>query len=151
MKPHLLQLRRPLGRAALLVALAAPAFAQAAMSDSATLYDQLGGKPAITQLVHDMLVNVQADNRISHYFAKTDIAHLQMQIVNQVCEVSGGPCHYAGPNMQQAHAGMHLSTADFNALVEDLQQSMNTHHVPLGVQNQLLAVLAPMEPDVVHK
>ncbi len=122
-----------------------------AQTASPTLYDQLGGKPAITKVVHDMIVNVAADNRINHFFAKTNIPHLQMELVNQVCEGTGGPCKYTGLSMKQAHKGMNLNTADFNALVEDLQKSMDSNHVPLGLQNQLLAILAPMQPDVVHQ
>lgn len=122
-----------------------------AQTASPTLYEQLGGKAAITKVVHDMIVNVAADNRINHFFAKTNIPHLQMELVNQVCEGTGGPCKYTGLSMKQAHKGMHLNTADFNALVEDLQKSMDSNNVPLGLQNQLLAILAPMQPDVVHQ
>jgi len=93
--------------------------ARAQMASSPTLYEQLGGKPAITMVVHDMLANVAADNRINHFFARTNIPHLQMELVNQICVGTGGPCKYTGPNMQQAHKGMNLKTADFNALMED--------------------------------
>ncbi|NNM65399.1 MAG: group 1 truncated hemoglobin [Burkholderiales bacterium] len=144
-------LTRNLASVALTCAMALPTLAHAQMASSPTLYEQLGGKPAITMVVHDMLANVVADNRINHDFARTNIPHLQMELVSQICEATGGPCKYTGLNMQQAHKGMNLKTADFNALVEDLQKSMNSNSVPLGLQNQLLAILAPMEPDVVHK
>ena len=151
MKLQSLPLARHLGGVALTCALALPTLAHAKMTSGQTLYEQLGGKPAITKVVHDMITNVAADNRINHFFAKTNLPHLQMELVNQVCEGTGGPCKYTGLNMQQAHKGMNLSTADFNALVEDLQKSMDSNNVPLGLQNQLLAILAPMEPDVVHQ
>jgi len=151
MKLQSLPLARPLGGAVLTCALALGALTYGQTASAQTLYEQLGGKPAITKVVHDMIMNVAADNRINHFFAKTNIPHLQMELVNQVCEGTGGPCKYTGLNMQQAHKGMNLSTADFNALVEDLQKSMDSNNVPLGLQNQLLAILAPMEPDVVHK
>ena len=146
--PHL---TRHLAGVVLTCAMALPTFAHAEMASGPTLYEQLGGKPAIIMIVHDMLANVVADNRINHYFAKTNIPHLQMELVSQICELTDGPCKYTGLNMQQAHRGMNLKTADFNALVEDLQKSMNSNNVPLGLQNQLLNILAPMEPDVVHK
>lgn len=145
-------LLKPLAIAALIGAVSTTSLISAqAQTTSPTLYEQLGGKDAITKVVHDMIVNVAADNRINHFFAKTNIPHLQMQLVNQICEATGGPCKYTGLNMKQAHKGMNLSTADFNALVEDLQKSMNANNVPLGLQNQLLAILAPMQPDVVHQ
>jgi len=142
-------LKRPLAGMAVACAMAFPVLAHA--DSGPTLYEQLGGKPAITKVIKDMIANVAADNRINHFFAKTNIAHLEMELVNQVCEATGGPCKYTGLSMQQAHKGMNLSTADFNALVEDLQKAMDSNDVPLGLQNQLLAILAPMEPDVVHQ
>jgi hemoglobin len=147
---HPILYRAP-GRLALLLALAIAPSAWAQAGSGPTLYQQLGGKPAITKVVDDMVANVAADNRINHYFAKTNIPHLEMELVTQICQGTGGPCHYTGPSMRQTHKGMNLSTADFNALVEDLQKSMDSNNVPLGLQNQLLALLAPMEPHVVHQ
>ena len=43
-----------------------------------------------------------------------------MNLVDQICEASGGPCKYKGKDMKSAHAGMGMSGGDFNALVEDL-------------------------------
>ena len=38
----------------------------------------------------------------------------------KICEAGGGPCKYKGKDMKSAHAGMQISGADFDALVEDL-------------------------------
>jgi hemoglobin len=116
-----------------------------------TLYDQLGGTPAIEKVIDDFVGYVAKDNRINFFFAKTNIPHLKKELVDQVCEGTGGPCKYTGLSMKQAHKGMNINTAQFNALVEDLQKSMDANSVPLGLQNQLLAILAPMQPDVVHQ
>ena len=59
-----------------------------------------------------------------------------------------GPCTYTGLNMQQAHQGLGITEADFNALVADLQKAMDKHGIPFTAQNQLLARLAPMHRDV---
>jgi hemoglobin len=116
-----------------------------------TLYEQLGGKPAIEKVIKDFVGYVAKDNRINFFFAKTNIPHLEKMLVEQVCEGTGGPCKYTGLSMKQAHKGMNINTAQFNALVEDLQKAMDANSVPIGLQNQLLAILAPMEPDVVHQ
>ena len=91
-------LARHLAGVALTCAMALPTLAHAQMASGPTLYEQLGGKPAITKVVHDMIMNVAADSRINHFFAKTNIPHLQMELVNQVCEGTGGPCKYTGLN-----------------------------------------------------
>jgi hemoglobin len=77
--------------------LAGPIFAQSRTEKS--LYDRLGGQPSISAVVDEFVARVAADKRINAFFARTDIAHLKMQLVNQICEASGGPCKYTGRSM----------------------------------------------------
>jgi hemoglobin len=114
-----------------------------------SLYDRLGGQPAITAVVDDFVGNVAADSRINGFFAKTDIARLKRLLVEQICAGTGGPCTYTGRSMQAAHKGMNITDAQFNALVEDLQKSLNKFKVPEKEQSDLLAVLGPMKPQIV--
>ena len=123
----------------------------APMMAQPSLYDRLGGKPAIVAVVDDFVANVAADARINGFFAHADIPHLKMELVDQICAGTGGPCAYTGKSMKDAHHGMGISTADFNALVEDLQKSLNKFNVPAKEQGDLLAVLGPMKPDIVEK
>jgi hemoglobin len=121
-----------------------------------TLYDQLGKKKGITKVVNDFVGKVAADDRINHFF-KDDVAdkkklnHFKMELVNQICQASGGPCKYTGKDMKTAHQGMGITEADFNALVEDLKAAMDQDNVAQDAQNQLLGALGPMKADIVEK
>lgn len=114
-----------------------------------TLYDRLGGKEAITVVIDDFVANVAADKRINARFAKTDIPHLKQMLVDQVCQATGGPCTYTGKSMQDAHKGMKLTEAEFNALVEDLTQSLDKHNVGAQEKTELLTALGGMKGDIV--
>ena len=116
-----------------------------------SLYDRLGGKPAIQAVVDDFIGNVAADNRINSFFANTNIPRLNMMLVNQICEATGGPCKYEGRSMKTAHIGMGLSDANFNALVDDLVKSLNKFNVPEREKKELLTALAAMRGDIVGK
>lgn len=116
-----------------------------------SLYDRLGGKPAIQAVVDDFIGNVAADDRINRFFAKTNIPRLNTMLVNQICEATGGPCKYEGRSMKAAHTGMGLSDADFNALVEDLVKSLNKFNVPEKEKKELITALAAMKGDIVGK
>ena len=118
---------------------------------SASLYDRLGGKPAITAVVDDFVANVAADNRINGFFARTNIPRLKAQLVDQICAGSGGPCSYTGRDMRSAHAGMGVTDAHFNALVEDLVKSLDKFKVPEREKNELLGLLGPMKSDIVMR
>ncbi|RPH78321.1 MAG: group 1 truncated hemoglobin [Nitrospiraceae bacterium] len=121
-----------------------------AMKDK-SLYDRLGGKPAITAVVDDFVGRVAADSRISGKFTNTDIHRLKMLLVEQICQASGGPCTYTGRSMKATHAGMGVSSSDFDALVGDLVATLNTLKVPDREKSELLGALGPMKGDIVEK
>jgi hemoglobin len=116
-----------------------------------SLYERLGGKEAITAVVDEFVARVAADERINQFFANTDIPTLKMHLVNQICEAAGGPCKYTGRSMKEAHKGMGVSVADFNALVEDLVAALDKFKVGEKEKNELLGVLGPMQADIVEK
>ena len=140
--------------ALLVVAAAQPVLADDQMKgDKAqkSLFDRLGGKPAITAVVAEFVGNVGADNRINKFFAHTDLEHLKMELVDQICQASGGPCKYTGRSMKEVHKDMGVSAADFGALVEDLVKALDKFKVPEKEKNDLLGILGPMQSDIVTK
>lgn len=132
---------------ALLLA-AGTALAQAPVPDDST-YQGLGGKQGIKNIVSTFVKLVLADQRINANFRDTDKVNLEMRLAEQFCELSGGPCKYGGKSMADIHDGLNITTAQFNALAEQLQVAMEQHDVPSRIQNKLVAKLAPMHRDIV--
>jgi hemoglobin len=120
-----------------------------AVSAERSLYERLGGKDAITAVVEDFVANVAADKRINARFAKTNILHLKQMLIDQVCQATGGPCTYTGKSMPDAHKGMHITEADFNALVEDLTRSLDKFKVGEREKTELLTALGGMKGQIV--
>ena len=121
-----------------------------------SLYDRLGGKKAITAVVDEFVGRVAGAKRINAFFAQTagDPARLKKfkgNLVDQICEASGGPCKYKGKDMKTAHMGMGISAGDFNALVEDLVGALDKFNVGAHEKDQLLGALGPMQNDIVEK
>lgn len=121
-----------------------------------SLYDRLGGKKAISAVVDQFVANVANDKRINKFFADAAsdpkrLAAFKQKLVDQICEASGGPCKYKGKDMKSAHAGMGVSEADFNALVEDLVAALDKFNVPAAEKNELLGALGPMKGDIVER
>jgi len=115
----------------------------------ATLYDRLGGEPAITAAVNEFVAIVVADNRINGFFKNADADHLKKMLVEQLCAATGGPCKYTGKDMKTAHAGMGVKEEHFNALVEDLGKALTKLGVKEDVQKDLVSALAPLKADIV--
>jgi hemoglobin len=121
-----------------------------------SLYVRLGGKKSIQAVVDEFINVVAADTRINKFFAETAkdpkrLNKFNKNLVDQICEASGGPCKYKGKDMKAAHLGMGVSEADFNALVEDLVKALDKFNVGAAEKDQLLAALGPMKGDIVEK
>ena len=115
-----------------------------------SLYERLGGTDALSAVVDAFRDRVGADDRINAKFARTDMARLRKMLIDQVCEAAGGPCTYNGRSMKEAHAGMRVTSGEFDALVEDLVATLNQFKVGKREQDELLAVLGPLKPEIVE-
>lgn len=115
-----------------------------------SLYERLGGLPAIEAVTDEFLKNVAGDARIAHRFALTDLADLRSKLVDQICQATGGPCVYKGGDMKTVHKGQGVSSADFTALVEDLIKALDHFKVPEKEKGELLTALASMQGDIVE-
>lgn len=119
------------------------------VAPAAGLYQAFGEEAGIRALMDDFVLRLRADARIGEQFKDTKLDHLAKQLSDQLCQLSGGPCVYKGPDMEMTHTDMDITRAHFNALVEVLQQTMDARGIPFQRQNQMLALLAPMHRDVV--
>jgi hemoglobin len=143
-------------RTFLVAALVSAGLATSSWADEKTLYSRLGGKKAITAVVDEFVGRVAGDNRINSFFKATAsdpkrLAKFKKNLVDQICEASGGPCKYKGKDTKTAHAGMGVGEGDFNALVEDLVGALDKFNVGATEKDQLLGALGPMKKDIVEK
>ena len=132
-----------------LLALSVSAGAYAA--DNVSLYERLGGKPALTAVVNELWAVVAADARINARFAHTKPEAFGGQLVDFLCQASGGPCKYQGADMKTAHTGMKLTDGEFNALAEDAVKALDKFKVPAGEKNEVMGLLASLKGDVINR
>jgi hemoglobin len=109
-----------------------------------SLYERLGKKDALAGVVEELMGNVLADNRISKLFDKPrkDKARskqLTARLVAELCVVAGGAdCGYDGKSMKDAHAGMNVTAAQWDAFIEDLSIAMKTRGVDDAATKELV-------------
>jgi hemoglobin len=143
---------RLMTRAVLMAAIALTFAACASAPPGPTLYQRLGGREAIKEVVVDFVANVAADPRVNSRFKGLQpavVSKLQTNLADQICDATGGPCAYLGRDMKTAHAGMRITDAEWSATVEDLVKSLNKFKVGVKEQQELLAILGPMKKDIV--
>lgn len=113
------------------------------MSESTTtsLYEQLGGEPAVDAAVDNFYRKVLADERVNHWFEGTDMERQAAKQKAFLTMAFGGPNNYTGTDMKIAHAHLvarGLNDADFDAIVENLGSTLKE----MGVADDLIAQVA---------
>jgi hemoglobin len=142
----------PMAALILTACASAPSDTPSSAPATPTLYQRLGGREAIKQVVDDFVANLAADPRVNARFKGLDaakMAKLQTDLADQICDVTGGPCAYLGRDMKTVHAGMKITEAEWNATVEDLVKTLNKFKVGPKEQQELLSALGGMKKDIV--
>lgn len=123
-----------------------------------SLYDRLGGEPAVRAVVDEFVVRAAADSAVNFTRRGTvreweassqNVDHLKMSLRDFICAAAGGPCEYKGADMRTAHRGMKITDMEFNALAADLKASLDKFHVPAQEQRELLAAVEGTRKDIV--
>ena len=124
-------------------------FAQTMAPKDDQLYKAFGEKQGLVSLMDDFMVRLVADPRTGPHFGPANQQRIKEQLVEQFCALGGGPCVYKGADMKSSHANLDIKKSDFHALVEVLQVSMDAKGIPFRKQNEMLALLAPMNRDII--
>lgn len=130
---------------------------------SPTLYDRLGGVDAVTLVVDQFIANVAVNPDIERTFkplleevnrlggSSPKLASLRNNLIDQMCEAAGGPQVYRGKDMITAHKGMSITAEEFNSMAKDLSDAIDKFNVPTNEKNELMAVIASLQPQIVGK
>lgn len=127
-----------------------------AANDTKSLYERLGGKPAIQAVASDLVDRILADPRVNGYFthaaASTENTNAYKEnLADFLCRSTGGPCQYTGPDMVSAHKGRGVTNAAFNAVAQDLVATLDKFKVPEKEKTELLTLVSGLKPAIVQK
>jgi len=115
-----------------------------------SLYDRLGGGDAINAVTESWVARVGGDDRANGKFVRTDIDRLKKEIVDQLCEATGGPCTYTGRSMLETHKGMKVTAGEFEVAMQHLGATLDELNVPRTEQEELVGLLMPMRDDIIE-
>ena len=129
---------------------------RAAEGENASLYQRLGGMPAIQAVLDDFVTRILADERVNKWFAHAasdpeNAKAYKAKLADFICQGTGGPCKYAGADMLSAHKGRGVTDDAFNAVVSDLIATLDKFKVPEKEKSQLLGILGPMKSGIVNR
>jgi hemoglobin len=119
-----------------------------------TLYERLGGKPAVEAAVDIFYRKVLVDERIKHFFDNVD---MDRQIAKQKAFLTmafGGPNNYTGLDMRKGHAHLvklGLNDMHFNAVVENLATTLKELGVSAADIGEVAKIAESVRNDVLGK
>lgn len=121
---------------------------------SESLYERIGGEPAVNAAVDLFYRKVLNDHRINRFF---DNADMEKQIAKQRAFFTmafGGPNNYTGKDMRNAHAhlvDMGLNDSHFDAVMEHLGATLIELEVPQDLIAEAAAIAESTRNDVLGK
>lgn len=121
-----------------------------------TLYERLGGQPAIQAVASELIDRILADPRVNKWFAHAaaspaNTAAYKAKLSEFLCQSTQGPCKYAGLDMTAAHKGRGVTGEAFDAVVQDLIAVLDKLKVPAKEKSDVLALLGPLKSVIVQK
>jgi len=142
-------------RAAFILAtLTAGLFAGSAGAQEKTLYQRLGGYDAIAAVTDEFIGRLASDEQEKRFFIgfSTDSKmRIRQLIVDLICKSTGGPCLYSGRDLKTAHAGAGITKSDWDRTLKIFGEVLNKFKVPDKEQQEIAALLTPLEKDIVEK
>jgi hemoglobin len=122
-----------------------------------SLYDRIGGEAALTKVVDEFVARAAANPKVNFTrkgkFVTSDAAvkTLKTHLVNFLGSAFGGPQKYTGRSMKEAHKGMGITQAEFDALAADLRTVLQANKVPKAETEEIMKIAASTAPDIVEK
>jgi hemoglobin len=116
-----------------------------------SIYEAIGGEPALIAVVDDFYVRVLADPQLAGFFAGANMAKLKGKQVEFFAAALGGPQVYQGADMRQAHVGRGISQADFDQVAVHLTGALAAAGVPSGIIGQIAAAITPLADEIVSR
>lgn len=120
-----------------------------------SLYDRLGGLKGITVVVDDFINRLVVNKTLNKNPAiaagrkNSPAPYLKFQVSQLVCEVSGGPCKYAGKTMKESHAHLNISEKEWGVMAREFKKSLDKFKVPAAEQKELFDIVGKTKADIV--
>lgn len=89
-----------------------------------TLFERMGGFARVRLIVSDFYDRVLASERLAVYFAGSDMRRLVDHQTKMVAAMMGGPAGFTDEHLERAHGHLDIDPADYDEIVELLQESL---------------------------
>jgi hemoglobin len=126
-------------------------------ADSASLYERLGGIYSIATVIDDFIDRIMVDDRLNAN-PHVDEAHhrvlppgFKYLVTEQLADASGGPQRYSGRSMEDSHRELRITAEEWDAFLDDLNQTLDKFEVPQREQSEVVAIIESTREGIVAR
>ncbi len=121
-----------------------------------TLFERLGGREGISELVDDAVENHMNNPKVSARFLPYREDPERLSVIKQhtidfFSAGSGGPAVYSGREMPEAHRGMNISPAEYMEVVDDIFVALDKHAIDDDTKKDVLFILWSLKGLIISK
>ena len=128
-----------------------------ATEGASSLYERLGGVYSIATVIDDFIDRIMVDPRLNAN-PRVDDAHHRVPpagfkylVTEMVCWATGGPQKYTGRSMKDSHQNLMITAAEWEAFLDDLQQTLTSSLCPRPSRQRSKLSLPAHEPILSFK
>ena len=120
-----------------------------------SLYDRLGGVYNIATVVDDLIDRVMVDARlnanprVNEAHHRVSAAGFKYFVTEMTCGAAGGPQKYTGRSMGDSHRHLMITEDEWQAFMDDLQQTLDKFEVPQPERQELIAIVQSTKEAIV--
>ena len=120
-----------------------------------SLYERLGGIYSIATVVDDFIDRIMVDDRLNANPRVNEAHHrvsppgFKYLVTEQLGEAGGGPQRYSGRSMEDSHRHLLITADEWDAFIDDLNQSLDKFEVPRQERSEVLAIIESTRDAIV--
>jgi len=121
-----------------------------------TLFERLGGKEGISNIVDDTVENHIKNTVVNARFLPLkeqpeQLATIKQHTIDFFSAGSGGPNNYKGKDMATAHMGMNISPAEYMHVMDDIFGALDKNGIDEVSKKDVLAILWSLKGMIISK
>jgi hemoglobin len=118
-----------------------------------TLYQRLGGYDSIAGIVDDFIGQLGKDEAFKRFGGGRSLSSLhatRQLVVEQICNLAGGPCVYIGRPTKVAHEGLKITQEEWDSSMKKWKISLDKFKIAEPEQKDFLALIENLRKDIVE-
>ncbi len=116
---------------------------------TATLFERLGGDPAIQAVMHRFFERILADPDLAPVFARVNVERHERKTSAFVAAATGGPAPWTGRDMAAAHRHLRITDDQFDRVAGHLLDTLIEFEVPDETGLELMTLVGSLRGEIV--